>query len=59
MDVVNDLPGDKLGRAKSNTSRTADVVGLDAIAHVIKTKQNNLKDDFFYGVYVTAADQAD
>ena len=27
----------KLGRASSGTFRTADVVGLDTMAHVIKT----------------------
>jgi 3-hydroxyacyl-CoA dehydrogenase len=33
-DVVDDLTGSKLGRAKSATFRTADVVGLDTMAHV-------------------------
>ena len=45
-DVVDDLTGDKLGRAKSGTFRTADVVGLDTMAHVIRTMQDNLKDSF-------------
>ena len=36
-DVVDDLTGKKLGRASSGTFRTADVVGLDTMAHVIKT----------------------
>ncbi len=31
-DVVDDLTGAKLGRAKSGTFRTADVVGLDTMA---------------------------
>jgi 3-hydroxyacyl-CoA dehydrogenase len=35
-DVVDDLTGKKLGRASSGTFRTADVVGLDTLAHVIK-----------------------
>jgi 3-hydroxyacyl-CoA dehydrogenase len=47
-DVVDDLTGKKLGRASSGTFRTADVVGLDTMAHVIKTMQDNLKDDPFY-----------
>ncbi len=41
-DVVDDLTGKKLGRASSGTFRTADVVGLDTLAHVIKTLQDNL-----------------
>ena len=43
-DVVDDLTGKKLGRASSGTFRTADVVGLDTMAHVIKTLQDNLGD---------------
>ena len=53
VDVVDDLTGAKLGRAKSGTFRTADVVGLDTMGHVIKTMQDNLKDDPFYSVYAT------
>ena len=41
-DVVDDLTGSKLGRAKSATFRTADVVGLDTMAHVIRTMQETL-----------------
>jgi 3-hydroxyacyl-CoA dehydrogenase len=52
-DVVDDLTGKKLGRASSGTFRTADVVGLDTMAHVIKTLQDNLKDDPFYPTYAT------
>ena len=44
--MVDDLTGDKLGRAKSGTFRTADVVGLDTLAHVIRTMQDNLADSF-------------
>ncbi|WP_295998065.1 3-hydroxyacyl-CoA dehydrogenase/enoyl-CoA hydratase family protein [Rugamonas sp.] len=54
-DVVDDLTGAKLGRAKSGTFRTADVVGLDTMGHVIKTMQDNLADDPFFGVYKTPA----
>jgi 3-hydroxyacyl-CoA dehydrogenase len=42
FDVVDDLTGKKLGRASSGTFRTADVVGLDTMSHVIKTLQDNL-----------------
>ncbi|MFA7278668.1 MAG: 3-hydroxyacyl-CoA dehydrogenase/enoyl-CoA hydratase family protein [Sterolibacterium sp.] len=52
-DVVDDLTGAKLGRAKSGTFRTADVVGLDTMAHVIKTMQDTLRDDPFFAVYQT------
>jgi 3-hydroxyacyl-CoA dehydrogenase len=53
VDVVDDLTGSKLGRAKSGTFRTADVVGLDTMAHVIKTMQDTLQDDPFYSIYKT------
>jgi 3-hydroxyacyl-CoA dehydrogenase len=43
--VVDDLTGKKLGRASSGTFRTADVVGLDTMAHVIKTLQDTLSGD--------------
>jgi len=54
-DVVDDLTGKKLGRASSGTFRTADVVGLDTMAHVIKTLQDNLQDDPFFPSYATPA----
>jgi 3-hydroxyacyl-CoA dehydrogenase len=54
-DVVDDLTGKKLGRASSGTFRTADVVGLDTMAHVIKTLQDNLADDPFFSSYATPA----
>jgi 3-hydroxyacyl-CoA dehydrogenase len=52
-DVVDDLTGKKLGRASSGTFRTADVVGLDTMFHVIKTLQDNLVGDPFFPVYGT------
>jgi len=54
-DVVDDLTGKKLGRASSGTFRTADVVGLDTMAHVIKTMQDTLtlETDPFYASYAT------
>jgi 3-hydroxyacyl-CoA dehydrogenase len=52
-DVVDDLTGAKLGRAKSGTFRTADVVGLDTMGHVIKTMQDTLPNDPFAAVYKT------
>ena len=50
---MDDLTGKKLGRASSGTFRTADVVGLDTMAHVVKTMQDTLKDDPFYSTYAT------
>ncbi|MEO5672843.1 MAG: 3-hydroxyacyl-CoA dehydrogenase/enoyl-CoA hydratase family protein [Ramlibacter sp.] len=54
-DVVDDLTGKKLGRASSGTFRTADVVGLDTMAHVVKTLQDNLNADTdpFYSSFGT------
>ena len=52
-DVVDDLTGSKLGRAKSGTFRTADVVGLDTLGHVIRTMQDKLPDDPFHPIYKT------
>ncbi|MCK9387740.1 MAG: 3-hydroxyacyl-CoA dehydrogenase NAD-binding domain-containing protein [Sulfuritalea sp.] len=52
-DMVDDLTGAKLGRAKSGTFRTADVVGLDTLGHVIKTLQDTLPDDPFAAIYKT------
>jgi 3-hydroxyacyl-CoA dehydrogenase len=54
-DVVDDLTGKKLGRASSGTFRTADVVGLDTMTHVIKTLQDtlSLETDPFYGSFAT------
>lgn len=55
FDVVDDLTGKRLGRASSGTFRTADVVGLDTMAHVIKTLQDTLspETDPFYGSFGT------
>ena len=56
-DVVDDLTGKKMGRASSGTFRTADVVGLDTMAHVIKTLQDtlSLESDPFYESFATPA----
>ena len=55
FDVVDDLTGKRLGRASSGTFRTADVVGLDTMAHVIKTLQDKLsaETDPFYDSFGT------
>jgi 3-hydroxyacyl-CoA dehydrogenase len=45
FDTVDALTGPALGRPKSATYRTADVVGLDTMAHVIKTMADTLPND--------------
>ncbi|CAH1075428.1 3-hydroxyacyl-CoA dehydrogenase/enoyl-CoA hydratase family protein [Candidatus Nitrotoga sp. 1052] len=45
FDTVDALTGRYLGRPKSATFRTLDVVGLDVFAHVVDTMRNNLADD--------------
>jgi 3-hydroxyacyl-CoA dehydrogenase len=51
LDVVDDLTGPRLGRPKSATFRTADVVGLDTFAHVVKTMQDTLPLDPWHGLF--------
>jgi len=51
-DLVDELTGTRLGRAKSGTFRTADVVGLDTLAHVVRTMQDQLPDDPFHACFV-------
>jgi len=45
FDTVDALTGRYLGRPKSATFRTLDVVGLDVFAHVVNTMRVNLTDD--------------
>ncbi len=45
FDLVDALTGPAIGRPKSATYRTADVVGLDTMGHVIKTMADTLPDD--------------
>jgi 3-hydroxyacyl-CoA dehydrogenase len=51
FDVVDSLTGPAIGRAKSATYRTADVVGLDTMAHVIKTMGDTLPADPWAAFY--------
>ncbi len=55
FDVVDALTGPIIGRPKSATYRTADVVGLDTMAHVIKTMQDTLPDDPWHRYYAAPA----
>lgn len=53
FDVVDGLTGKLIGRPKSATLRTMDVVGLDTFAHVIQTMADNLPDDPWLAYYKT------
>jgi 3-hydroxyacyl-CoA dehydrogenase len=53
FDVVDALTGPAIGRAKSATFRTADVVGLDTMAHVVKTMFDTLPDDPWHALFAT------
>ena len=55
FDTVDALTGPKIGRPKSATYRTADVVGLDTLAHVVKTMQDTLPDDPWHRYFKTPA----
>ncbi|MDF1645421.1 MAG: 3-hydroxyacyl-CoA dehydrogenase/enoyl-CoA hydratase family protein [Legionellaceae bacterium] len=52
LEVVDALTGALLGRPKSATFRTMDVVGLDTLAHVIHTMDEDLKDDPWHAFFV-------
>lgn len=51
FDVVDALTGPLIGRPKSATYRTADVVGLDTMGHVIKTMEDTLPDDPWHAFF--------
>ncbi|MEO7251807.1 MAG: 3-hydroxyacyl-CoA dehydrogenase family protein, partial [Arenimonas sp.] len=51
FDEVDALTGPLLGRPKSATYRTSDVVGLDTMAHVIKTMADTLPDDPWHSYF--------
>ena len=55
FDTVDALTGPKIGRPKSATYRTADVVGLDTLAHVVKTMQDTLPNDPWHGHFQVPA----
>ncbi len=55
FDVVDALTGPLIGRAKSATYRTADVVGLDTLAHVIRTMDEALPADPWHAYYQSPA----
>lgn len=51
FDAVDALTGPAIGRPKSATYRTADVVGLDTMAHVIKTMADTLPEDPWHSYF--------
>ncbi len=51
FDVVDALTGPAIGRAKSATYRTSDIVGLDTMAHVIKTMHDTLGEDPWHPLF--------
>ena len=51
LDEVDALTGALVGRPKSATFRTMDVVGLDTLQHVVNTMQEHLKSDPWYPVF--------
>ncbi|MFN3985781.1 MAG: 3-hydroxyacyl-CoA dehydrogenase/enoyl-CoA hydratase family protein [Rhodocyclaceae bacterium] len=51
FDEVDALTGPVIGRPKSATYRTADVVGLDTLAHVVGTMQATLPDDPWHALF--------
>ncbi|MFT3734203.1 MAG: 3-hydroxyacyl-CoA dehydrogenase/enoyl-CoA hydratase family protein [Rhodocyclaceae bacterium] len=53
FDEADALTGPLIGRPKSATYRTADVVGLDTLVHVVKTMTDNLPDDPWAKYYKT------
>lgn len=55
FDEVDGLTGPLVGRPKSATYRTSDVVGLDTMAHVIKTMADTLPEDPWHGYFKSPA----
>jgi 3-hydroxyacyl-CoA dehydrogenase len=55
FDEVDALTGPAIGRAKSATYRTADVVGLDTLAHTFKTMDDQLPNDPWHQYYAVPA----
>ena len=51
LDEVDALTGALLGRPKSATYRTMDVVGLDTMKHVVHTMQEHLKEDPWHSLF--------
>lgn len=55
FDTVDALTGSLIGRPRSATFRTADVVGLDTFAHVVNTMKDTLPADPWHKYYAVPA----
>ena len=55
FDIVDALTGPAIGHPKSATYRTADVVGIDTMGHVIKTMDDTLAADPWHSYFKSPA----
>ena len=55
FDTADALTGPKIGRSRSATFRTGDVVGLDTLAHVVNTMRDTLPDDPWHAFFKAPA----
>jgi len=51
LDVVDALTGPRIGRPKSASYRTVDVVGLDTLGHVVNTMDQQLPNDPWHSIF--------
>ncbi len=51
LEIADELTGKLLGRPKSATFRTGDIVGLDVIGHVLATSKNGFPNCAFRALY--------
>lgn len=51
VEIVDQLTGPLIGRPKSATFRTFDVIGLDTFTHVVNTMKSELRDDPWHAYY--------
>jgi 3-hydroxyacyl-CoA dehydrogenase len=51
FETVDALTGKSIGRPKSATLRTADLVGLDTLVHVLRNAADHLDDDPWVSIY--------
>lgn len=51
LEIADALTGPAIGRPKSATFRTADIVGLDTFNHVVQTMRENLETDPWHSFY--------
>lgn len=51
LDMVDALTGPRIGRPKSASYRTVDVVGLDTLGHVVHTMDQQLPNDPWHSIF--------